>query len=904
MAISLNVPNQNVNIGSSPQFSAPTATTTPDGSNPNSLANVAYVASAGYGNVTGPVSAQDYHFAAFNGATGNVIRNTGIYTDSFANLYVPGSIYSTGQVGTQSSFVFNLSHVVSVNSFTPTTTVSLLFADPGDVSGIIPTVSGSITNNSIPKFNSNRGFSVSGVTIDVENNIHCSGFYSNLSQLGGSGSLGILTMYPSSVGKGETVFYTTDNTGNYVLTITNDPISMHTILNIANPGVANAKIPTVPSGTSRVGGVPIFYNTSGCLVDSGTTIVNDGFSSITYTIGDNSKQGYVELKNGDGSGSSFIIGGFPQEHSVQLYCSAFAQDTELVIADPGSVNGRIPTISGSITNNSILVASGTSGKLVSSSATIRSGTLNITAINSSGTIGALNLSAVTCTLNDLKMLGVGAVIEGDYSNATLSNRAFLKTTVSSSATHLSAVPSGASSGSSWDAYLNSDMNNSSIFMGGIDSTSAYINSGVSGTGTQLPLSFQIGGTTKASIDTSGNFICNFGLLILGETSFFGDLNLVTANRFKAQFSTPTISNRFMFKTSSPNDLTSVGAIPNGTGVSAEFSAYNNSSPENSSLISVGIDTTSAYINSTQSGTGTTLGLQFRFNNSSVASLDSSGNLSTNTSVKSPLIQAGNSGTAGTLDIYPSTASKGKLRLLVADNSANYPITLTNASFGQSTTLTIPDPSASTGIIPVISGTADNLYLPYFAGTTGKMKSSGIRISGAAADVLTVSELVANDMLVNLVKSVTINAGQDGVEGFLSVFAPTSSKGYLSISCQDNTNNSFVTISNQAVSTNTLYLLPATGTGFNYLLGTGDSITDNEIPRYDGTGGGVQSSGVTIDDSHNVSTTGSYRVSGTQVVTSRQSAVADASGGSVVDTEARAAINALLARVRTHGLIAT
>lgn len=48
----------------------------------------------------------------------------------------------------------------------------------------------------------------------------------------------------------------------------------------------------------------------------------------------------------------------------------------------------------------------------------------------------------------------------------------------------------------------------------------------------------------------------------------------------------------------------------------------------------------------------------------------------------------------------------------------------------------------------------------------------------------------------------------------------------------------------------------------------------------------------------------YKVNGTQVVSARGAAVADASGGAVVDAEARTAINTLLARCRTHGLIAT
>jgi hypothetical protein len=48
----------------------------------------------------------------------------------------------------------------------------------------------------------------------------------------------------------------------------------------------------------------------------------------------------------------------------------------------------------------------------------------------------------------------------------------------------------------------------------------------------------------------------------------------------------------------------------------------------------------------------------------------------------------------------------------------------------------------------------------------------------------------------------------------------------------------------------------------------------------------------------------YRVVGTKVVGAQGAAVADAAGGATVDAEARTALNALLARLRTHGLIAT
>lgn len=54
------------------------------------------------------------------------------------------------------------------------------------------------------------------------------------------------------------------------------------------------------------------------------------------------------------------------------------------------------------------------------------------------------------------------------------------------------------------------------------------------------------------------------------------------------------------------------------------------------------------------------------------------------------------------------------------------------------------------------------------------------------------------------------------------------------------------------------------------------------------------------NSLNVST--NISISGTQVITSRQADVPDATGGTTIDAEARAAINNLLARLRTHGLI--
>lgn len=58
------------------------------------------------------------------------------------------------------------------------------------------------------------------------------------------------------------------------------------------------------------------------------------------------------------------------------------------------------------------------------------------------------------------------------------------------------------------------------------------------------------------------------------------------------------------------------------------------------------------------------------------------------------LDAGASGTAGSVDIFPTTASKGKVSLTATANTNDDAITITNAAFGQASTITLPDPGAA------------------------------------------------------------------------------------------------------------------------------------------------------------------------------------------------------------------
>ena len=82
-----------------------------------------------------------------------------------------------------------------------------------------------------------------------------------------------------------------------------------------------------------------------------------------------------------------------------------------------------------------------------------------------------------------------------------------------------------------------------------------------------------------------------------------------------------------------------------------------------------------------------------------------------------------------------------------------------------------------------------------------------------------------------------------------------------------------------------------------------------VAPIDGLRALVKSSGETIAFAGGAWEAGHIRaakvsVGGNQVVGGRLAAVADPTGGTVVDGEARAAIAAILARLRLHGLIAT
>lgn len=104
------------------------------------------------------------------------------------------------------------------------------------------------------------------------------------------------------------------------------------------------------------------------------------------------------------------------------------------------------------------------------------------------------------------------------------------------------------------------------------------------------------------------------------------------------------------------------------------------------------------------------------------------------------IDAGASGTAGSVDIFPATASKGKLAVTCTDQTGNTTVSLVAGAMAAARTITIPDPLAAANVMLGLqsstarTATADGL-------TTGTIADAGYH------QFITVTSADANHIIV-------------------------------------------------------------------------------------------------------------------------------------------------------------
>jgi hypothetical protein len=122
----------------------------------------------------------------------------------------------------------------------------------------------------------------------------------------------------------------------------------------------------------------------------------------------------------------------------------------------------------------------------------------------SGNFSALTVTSLTDSGN-LTFTGTGNRINGDFTDATVTNKVIFQTSTANSPTTLSVAPSGSNTNSYYDAWhVSSGFTNTAYARFGTDGALVRVESSIVGSGTYLPLTMFTGGGERLRIDTSGN----------------------------------------------------------------------------------------------------------------------------------------------------------------------------------------------------------------------------------------------------------------------------------------------------------------------------------------------------------------------------------------------------------------
>ena len=117
---------------------------------------------------------------------------------------------------------------------------------------------------------------------------------------------------------------------------------------------------------------------------------------------------------------------------------------------------------------------------------------------------------------NINFTGTGRRITGDFSNGTTASRVSFQTNVANGITSVSAIPNGSATAAQYSLYNSSDVNNATLFDSIVNSVEARIRVLAIGTGSNLPLVFNVGGLGRLRIDaTTGNVLATSGALGYG-----------------------------------------------------------------------------------------------------------------------------------------------------------------------------------------------------------------------------------------------------------------------------------------------------------------------------------------------------------------------------------------------------
>jgi hypothetical protein len=167
---------------------------------------------------------------------------------------------------------------------------------------------------------------------------------------------------------------------------------------------------------------------------------------------------------------------------------------------------------------------------------------------------------------------------------------------------------------------------------------------VTGTAT-LPATWDMASATVFDLTDRSDYFLSSGGTLAGNVTLGG-----TTRRLKGDFSNATVNSRTMLQTATVNGLTAVGLIPDGTSQLTAFQLFSSSTnPDNSSYAEFSLSGASgrAYLNSSNTGSGTTLPLCFLINDTEYLRLNTAG-----------LFGVGTAAPAARLDVRDTSSAEG------------------------------------------------------------------------------------------------------------------------------------------------------------------------------------------------------------------------------------------------------
>lgn len=318
----------------------------------------------------------------------------------------------------------------------------------------------------------------------------------------------------------------------------------------SNPALTNGDIPATLTGKTYEG-LTLTSNATGFQIAGGTT-------SKTLVISSS-----LTLSGTDGS--TLNIGG-----GGTLGTGAFATIANYLPLTGGALTGGLTSTGGlagaGLTSEPLggeggqLSLKDTTGSFAAYNFDVDSsnhGRLFTTVNNTNLSIGQLTgtggqVAVFTAGIERLRfdasgrhIYGVGATIQGDFTNAAPGSRLAFQSSTANGITVVTAKPNGTSVASYFNAHNSSDADNSSYVYLGITGTSALLRSDKIGTGAYLPLAVNVGGGDRAIFGISGGLDVATGLREARIAMGANDVDVRSGNYFTKTISgatTLTVSN--------------------------------------------------------------------------------------------------------------------------------------------------------------------------------------------------------------------------------------------------------------------------------------------------------------------------------------------------------------------------